>query len=78
MAKLKRINGQITIYKALHRKLNIEQHVPHKKSGWTQVCSNIYSWRKLLLFPVIWALGLFDIYVLITITRSDTSAAVYY
>ena len=78
MTKLKRIYGQTTIYKALHKKLKIKQHVPHNKSGWTQVCSNIYSWRKLLLFPVIWALVLFDIFVLITITRSDTSAAVYY
>jgi hypothetical protein len=33
MTKLKRINGQTTVYKALHRKLKIKHHVPHKKSG---------------------------------------------
>ena len=27
--KRKRIKGQTTIYKALHRKLKIEQHEPH-------------------------------------------------
>ena len=30
--KIKR-NGQIMIYKTLHRKLNIEKHEPHLRSG---------------------------------------------
>ena len=33
MAKRKRKKGQITIYKALHRKLKIEQREAHTKSG---------------------------------------------
>ena len=33
----KRIKGQTTIYKTLHRKLKIEQHEPHYSPGWTPV-----------------------------------------
>jgi len=35
MAKVKSTMGQIMIYKTVHRKLKIEKHEPHKKSGWT-------------------------------------------
>ena len=31
------INGQTTIYKTLHIKLNIEEHEPTKNWGWTEV-----------------------------------------
>jgi hypothetical protein len=37
MAKRKMTKGQTTIYKAQHRKLNIEQQKPHKNWGWNQV-----------------------------------------
>jgi hypothetical protein len=33
MDKRRRKKGQITIYKALHRKLKIEQREAHRKSG---------------------------------------------
>ena len=37
MAKRKRTKGQATIYKALHRKLKMEQHEPTKNQGLTPV-----------------------------------------
>jgi len=40
MVKGKGTKGQTTIYKTLHRKLEIEQHEHHKKRGWTQVFRN--------------------------------------
>jgi len=33
----KKIKGQTSIYKTLHRKLKIEQHEPHEKEGRTHV-----------------------------------------
>jgi len=42
MAKRKRTKGQTTIYKTLHRKLNIDQFDtnPTKNRRWTQVLWN--------------------------------------
>jgi len=39
MAKIKRTKRQVLtiIYKALHRKLKVEQHKPHQYQGKTQV-----------------------------------------
>ena len=37
MAKRKGTKRQTIIYKTLLVKLQIEQHKPHKKTGWTQV-----------------------------------------
>jgi hypothetical protein len=52
MVKRKATKGQITIYKTLHTKINIEQYVPHIKTnrGWTQVprkCKQflLYMWH---------------------------------
>jgi hypothetical protein len=39
MAERKKTKGQTTIYKTLHRKINIEQHEPHQKSGGELRCS---------------------------------------
>ena len=37
MAKIKRTKGQTTVYKSLHRKLQIEQHEPTKNMELTQM-----------------------------------------
>jgi len=39
MTKRKRAKGQAMIYKALHRKLQIERQKPHKKTGSELRCS---------------------------------------
>jgi hypothetical protein len=50
MDKRKRITGQITIYKTLHRKLKIEQLNVTFATNINEICFNIHYWVRSFLY----------------------------
>ena len=50
-------NRQTRIYRTLHRKLNIEQHQPHFKPGWTQLLRKEIAVPSPLVASVIWLIS---------------------